>query len=87
MVWLPPHRPNCQRRLSVGPYPAVGGAAARMTQPVERAIGLDHQQLYILFERCSWDQAPIDILAKVTHGCISATTVSKRGPFERNNNV
>ena len=54
---------------------------------MERAIHVGHEQLYILLKRCRWDRAPINIL--VTHGRISATTVSKRGPHleVRNNNV
>ena len=58
---------------------------------MERAIHVGHQQLYILLKGCRRDQAPIDILAIMTHGRISATTVSKRGPTSklevRNNNV
>ena len=50
---------------------------------MERAIHVGHQQLYILLKGCRRDQAPIDILAIMTHGRISATTVSKRGPTSK----
>jgi hypothetical protein len=93
IVWLPPHRRNREGRPSIGPYPALGGATARMTQPVERAIHVGYEKLYILLEGCRYDQAPIDILANMSHGthfhhqqrCRSAAPPRK---FEvRNNNV
>jgi hypothetical protein len=62
-----------------------------MIQSVERAIHVDYEQLYILLERRRMDQAPIEILAKMTHGRISATGgVEARPPSKlqvRNNNV
>jgi hypothetical protein len=58
---------------------------------MERAVHVGYEQLYILLKRRRRDQAPIDVLANRTHGRISATTVSKRGPTSklevRNNNV
>ncbi len=62
-----------------------------MVQRVKRAIHVGYEQLYVFLYGCRWDQAPIDVLASMNHGCISATTVSKRGPTSklevRNNNV
>jgi hypothetical protein len=73
-VWLPSHRRNRQGCSSIGADPAPGGTTARMAQPVERAIHVAYEKLYILLKGRRCDQAPIDILTNMSHRRISTVT-------------
>jgi hypothetical protein len=45
-----------------------------MTQPTERAIHVGYEEFYIPVEGHRLDQAPIDRLNNVNHGCIPTTS-------------
>jgi hypothetical protein len=93
IVRLPLHRRNRERRPGGGAHPTFRGAPARITQPVERAAPVGHEQFYVHLGWGLFDRAPSFILPKKpTHARISTpdSGAAARPDLElevRNNNL
>jgi hypothetical protein len=93
IVRLPLHRRNRERRPGGGAHPTFRGAPARITQPVEGAAPVGHEQFYVHIGRGLFDRAPSFMLPKKpTHARISTpdSGAEARPDLElevRNNNL
>jgi hypothetical protein len=93
IVRLPLHRRNRERRSGGGAHPTFRGATARITQPVERAAPVGHEQFYVYLGWSLFDRAPSFMLPKKpTHARMSTpdSGAEARPDLElevRNNNL
>jgi hypothetical protein len=93
IVRLPLHRRNRKWRPGGGAHPTFRGATARITQPVEGAAPVGHEQFYVYLGRSLFDRAPSFMLPKKpTHARMSTpdSGAEARPDLElevRNNNL